>query len=249
VLHAVIIVAVGLLAGMINTIVGSGSLLTFPTLLALGYPAVLANVTNTVGLISGSVSGAVGYRRELAGQRRRILELAPAVLAGGLIGAILLLALPGSFFRHVVPVLILLAVALVLVQPRLARRRAEQGVRRTRPGPVLYAGSFATAVYGGYFGAAQGVILLALLGITLDDEVQRLNAVKNVLAAMVNAIAALLFIATTHVAWGAAGELIVGSTIGGQLGAHIGRRLHPSVLRALIAVVGTGVAIKLFITG
>jgi uncharacterized membrane protein YfcA len=114
---------------------------------------------------------------------------------------------------------------------------------------VLYAGSFATAVYGGYFGAAQGVILLALLGITLDDEVQRLNAVKNVLAAMVNAIAALLFIATTHVAWGAAGELIVGSTIGGQLGAHIGRRLHPSVLRALIAVVGTGVAIKLFITG
>jgi hypothetical protein len=248
-LHALAIAGAGLGAGTINTIVGSGSLLTFPTLLALGYPAVLANVTNTVGLISGSVSGAVGYRRELAGQRRRVLSLAPAVLAGGLLGGGLLLALPGSVFQRVVPVLILVAVVLVLVQPRLARRRAERGTRATTAGPVLQAGAFGTAVYGGYFGAAQGVILLALFGITLDDDLQRLNAVKNVLTAMVNGIAAVLFIAATHVAWGAAALLLVGSTVGGQLGAVVGRRLPAPVLRIVIAVLGTGVAVKLLITG
>src|SRR5579875_1632640 len=206
---------------MVNTIVGSGSLLTFPTLLALGYPAVLANVTNTVGLISGSVSGAVGYRRELAGQRRRVLVMTPAVVLGGLLGAGLLLALPGSVFRKIV---------LVLIQPRIARRRAEKQVTREHPGPVLQFGVFATAVYGGYFGAAQGVILLALFGITLDDDLQRLNAAKNVLAAMVNGVAAILFICTTTVAWGAAVLLLIGSTIGGQLGAVVGRRLSPKVL-------------------
>jgi uncharacterized membrane protein YfcA len=249
VVHALIIVAAGLIAGMVNTIVGSGSLLTFPTLLALGYPAVLANVTNTVGLISGSVSGAVGYRRELVGQWHRILTLTPAVLVGGTLGAILLLALPSSVFSDVVPVLILLAVGLVLIGPVLARRRLAKGERRTKAGPLLQVGSFGAAVYGGYFGAAQGVILLALLGITLDDDVQRLNAVKNVLTAMVNAIAATVFIITTHIAWGAAAGLLVGSTVGGQLGAVVGRRIPPPVLRAIIAVVGTGVAIKLFVTG
>jgi hypothetical protein len=157
--------------------------------------------------------------------------------------------LPSSVFENVVPVLILLAVGLVLVQPRLARRRAERGVRRTQPGPALYAGGFGSAVYGGYFGAAQGVILLALLGITLDDHVQRLNAAKNVLVAASNAAAAVVFVAATHVAWAAALELLAGSTVGGQIGAHVGRRLHPTVLRAIIAVVGTGVAIKLIVTG
>jgi uncharacterized membrane protein YfcA len=249
VLHPLIILAVGVVAGMVNAIVGSGSLLTFPTLLALGYPAVLANVTNNVGLLGGSVSGAVGYRRELAGQRRRVLLLLGPALTGGLVGAVLLLALPSSVFEKVVPVLILVAVGLVLVQPRLARRRAERGVRRTQPGPALYAGGFASAVYGGYFGAAQGVIMLALLGITLDDGVQRLNGVKNVLVAASNTAAAVVFILSTHVAWGAALELLVGSSIGGQIGAHYGRRLHPTVLRAIIAVVGTGVAIKLIVTG
>jgi hypothetical protein len=247
--HGLIIVAAGLVAGMVNTIVGSGSLLTFPILLALGYPAVQANVTNTVGLISGSVSGAVGYRRELVGQWRRILTLTPAVLVGGTLGAILLLALPASVFRNVVPVLILLAVGLVLIQPRLASRRAAKGTTRTEPGPLLQAGSFGAAVYGGYFGAAQGVILLALLGITLDDDVQRLNAVKNVLTAMVNAIAATVFILTTTIAWAAAAYLLVGSTVGGHRGAVVGRRLSPTVLRGLIAVVGTGVAIKLIVSG
>jgi uncharacterized membrane protein YfcA len=249
VLHAVIIVTVGLTAGMVNTIVGAGSLLTFPTLLALGYPAVLANVSNTVGLISGSVSGAVGYRRELRGQLRRILLLMPAVVVGTVIGAILLLALPGSAFRRVVPVLILLAVVLVLVQPTVARRRAERGHRAEHPGPLLQSGTFLTSIYGGYFGAAQGVVLLGLFGITLDDDMQRLNAAKNVVAAAINAVGALFFIASTDIAWKVAGLLFVGSTVGGQIGAVVGRRMPPQILRATIAIVGTAVAIRLFITG
>jgi uncharacterized membrane protein YfcA len=141
------------------------------------------------------------------------------------------------------------AVALVLVQPRLAERRAERGRVREHPGVLLHAGTFATAVYGGYFGAAQGVILLALLGITLDDDLQRLNAVKNVIAAVVNGVAAVLFMAATHVAWTAAGLLLVGSVVGGQLGAVLGRRIPAGLLRAVIAVVGLAVAVDLLVTG
>lgn len=248
-LHALIIVAVGVFAGCVNTIVGSGSLLTFPTLLALGYKPVLANVSNTVGLISGSVSGAYGYRRELRGQLRRILVLMPAVLVGTVTGAILLLALPGSAFKKVVPILILFAVVLVLIQPTVARRRAERGAKAEHPGPLLQGGTLLVSVYGGYFGAAQGVMLLALFGITLDDEMQRLNAAKNVVAAAINAVGAVFFIATTTIAWKVAGLLVLGSTVGGQIGASVGRRLHPQVLRVTIAVVGTAVAIKLLVWG
>jgi uncharacterized membrane protein YfcA len=248
-LDAAAIAAAGVAAGIINTVVGSGSLITFPTLLAVGYPAKIANVSNTIGLVSGSVSGAVGYRRELAGQRRRVLSLVPASLLGGVAGALLLLLLPGSVFRRVVPVLILLAVVLVLVQPRVAARRAERGHVREHPGALLYVGSFATAIYGGYFGAAQSVMYLALLAICLDDDLQRLNGVKNVITAVVNATAAVLFMATTHVAWDVVGILFVTSSVGGQLGAVLGRRIPPDALRALIAVVGTAVAVKLLVTG
>lgn len=248
-LDAVIIVAVGLAAGTVNTIVGSGSLLTFPTLLALGYPPVIANVSNTVGLVSGSVSGAIGYRKELKGQLRRILLMMPAVLVGTIIGATLLLELPSSAFREVVPILILMAVVLVLIQPTVVRRRAERGVVREHPGPLLQTGTFFTSIYGGYFGAAQGVILLALFGITLDDDVHRLNAAKNVVAASINAVAAIFFILTTTIAWKAAGLLFIGSTVGGQIGAVVGRRLSPEVMRIAIATIGTAVAIKLLVTG
>lgn len=243
---ALAVAAAGLAAGAINTIVGSGSLITFPTLLAVGYPAVLANVSNTIGLVPGSVSGAIGYRRELAGQRTRIFTLLPAALAGGVTGAALLLAVPGAF-RDVVPVLILIAVALVLVQPYVARRRAAAGRIADHPGPVLQAGVFLTSIYGGYFGAAQGVIFLALLSLTLDDDLQRLNGVKNVIAAVVNGVAAIYFVAAHDIAWVAVLILVVASTVGGQLGAHYGRRIPPNVLRLVIAVVGTGVAIKLLV--
>ena len=243
---ALAVAAAGLAAGAINTVVGSGSLITFPTLLAVGYPAVLANVSNTIGLVPGSISGAVGYRRELTGQRRRILVLLPAAVAGGIVGATLLLVAPGAF-NSVVPALILVAVALVLVQPWVARRRASAGRLVEHPGPLLQAGVFLTSIYGGYFGAAQGVIFLALLALTLDDDLQRLNGVKNVIAAVVNGVAAVYFIARHDVAWIAVLILVVASTIGGQLGAHYGRRIPANVLRVVIAVVGTGVAIKLLV--
>jgi len=235
------IAGAGLAAGTINTIVGSGSLVTFPTLLALGYPPVLANVSNTIGLFPGSVSGAVGYRRELAGQRTRILWLCVAGGLGGLSGGFLLLALPGSVFRGVVPFLILLACGLIAAQPRLTRLVADRrGDHRNRV--VVGTSVFLTGVYGGYFGAAQGVILIALLAIFVHDDLQRLNAAKNVVAAVVNGVAAMLFASATHVAWGAAGVLALGAIAGGQLGAMLGRRLPAGALRAAIVIVGVAVA-------
>ncbi len=245
-LSGLAIVAVGFVAGTINTIVGSGSLLTFPTLLALGYPPVVANVSNTVGLVTGSVSGAIGYRRELEDQWPRLRMLGAASLAGGLIGGLLLLALPASVFRNVVPALILAACALVALQPRLARRMAAgEGRVRAHGGPLLFVAVFLTGVYGGYFGAAQGVMLIALLGIFLDDTLQRLNAAKNVLAALVNGIAALLFIVFADVDWAVAGLLAVGAIAGGQIGASLGRRIPAGWLRAAIVVVGVAVAVRL----
>ena len=242
--EAVAILGVGLAAGTVNTIVGSGSLITFPTLLAFGYAPVVANVSNTIGLVPGSISGAVGYRRELEGQGRRVRVLGVASLWGGLTGGVLLLALPGSVFRTVVPVLILVACALVALQPRLARRRAGG---RPHGGPWLFTTVFATGVYGGYFGAAQGVILIALLGIFIDDGLQRLNGLKNVLAALVNGVAALLFVVFADVAWAPAGLLAAGAIVGGQVGATLGRRIPPKWLRAVIVVVGVTVAVKLLV--
>jgi uncharacterized membrane protein YfcA len=242
------ILAVGLAAGTLNTIVGSGSLITFPTLLALGYPPVVANVSNTVGLVTGSISGAIGYRRELEGQWPRLRVLGTASLAGGLTGGLLLLALPASVFRDVVPVLILVACALVALQPRLARRRAAgDRPHRAHGGPLLFAGVFLTGIYGGYFGAAQGVMLIALLGIFLDDSLQRLNAAKNVLAALVNGIAALLFIVFADVDWAVAGLLAAGAIVGGQVGATLGRRIPANWLRVAIVVVGVAVAVRLLV--
>ena len=245
---ALAILGVGLAAGTLNTIVGSGSLITFPTLLALGYPPVVANVSNTVGLVTGSISGAVGYRRELEGQRPRLRVLGTASLAGGLTGGLLLLALPASVFRDVVPVLILIACVLVAMQPRLARRiAAGERPARAHGGPLLFLAVFLTGVYGGYFGAAQGVMLIALLGIFLDDTLQRLNAAKNVLAALVNGIAALLFMLFADVDWAVAGLLAGGAIVGGQVGATLGRRISPGWLRAVIVLVGVAVAIQLLV--
>jgi uncharacterized membrane protein YfcA len=246
---AVAILGAGLAAGTINTIVGSGSLITFPTLLALGYAPVVANVSNTIGLVPGSISGTLGYRRELEGQARRVKTLGIASTAGGLTGGVLLLALPGSVFRSVVPILILVACVLVALQPRLAQRAAKRpGGRREHGGPLLFATVFGTGVYGGYFGAAQGVILIALLGIFIDDSLQRLNAAKNFLATLVNGVAAVLFVVAAHVAWGASVLLAAGAIVGGQLGATVGRRIPAPLLRLIIVVVGTVVAVRLLLS-
>jgi uncharacterized membrane protein YfcA len=242
---------VGVVAGTVNTAVGSGSLLTFPTLVAFGYSPLVANVSNTLGLVPGGASGALGYRRELAGQAGRIRRLGVVSIAGGLAGAGLLLALPSTSFERVVPYLVLLACALVVVQPRLSAlmiRREALRPPRERPHRGLDVTVFLTAIYGGYFGAAQGVILIALLGIFINDHLQRLNALKNVLVAMVNGVAALLFVIFAPVAYLPAALLAVGSAIGGQIGAKVGRRLPPNLLRLLIVVAGVGVAIKLFVS-
>ena len=237
-----IILLAGVGAGTINTVVGSGSLITFPTLVALGYPPLLANVSNNIGLVPGGVSGAYGYRRELAGQGRRLRRLVPASVLGALAGATLLLVLPSSVFDRVVVVLIALALVLVVLQPTLSRRLAARRDARpyshhdATPGvQVLVA---LAGVYGGYFGAAQGIILISILGIMIDDHLQRLNACKNVLAGSVNAMAAIVFILTTPVDWKVVAAIAVGSTIGGQIGARYGRRLDPRALRAFIVVVG-----------
>ncbi len=247
VLEALAIVGVGLVAGTVNTIVGSGSLITFPTLLAFGFSPIVANVSNTIGLVPGSLSGAIAYRSELRGQRPRLAVLGVASVSGGIVGAVLLLALPGSVFRHVVPVLILVACALVALQPRLSARLAGRTDRRVHGGPVLFGSVFLTGVYGGYFGAAQGVILLALLGIFLRDHLQKLNATKNVLAFLVNGVAGIVFVVFAHVSWEAAGLLAVGSVVGGQVGGVLGRRLPASLLRAIIVVVGVIAAIALLV--
>jgi uncharacterized membrane protein YfcA len=246
-LEAIGILAAGLAAGTINTIVGSGSLITFPTLLAFGYAPVVANVSNTVGLVPGSLSGAIGYRRELAGQRGRAIRLGMAALAGGLTGGLLLLALPASAFERIVPILILGAVALMAIQPRLSRAMGERraaGQEHTLP---LVVTIYLTGIYGGYFGAAQGVIMMALLSTFLPEDLQRLNALKNVLAVLINGVAAVLFIAAAPVAWPAAILIAVGAIAGGQVGALVGRRLPASTLRLAIIVLGTFVGLRLLI--
>jgi uncharacterized membrane protein YfcA len=246
-LECLAVLAAGVFAGAINTIVGSGTLVTFPVLLAVGYDPLIANVSNTIGLVPGSISGAVGYRVELAGQRRRIGVLIGAALIGGITGAVLLLSLPSDVFDAVVPALVALAVVLVILQPRLSRAlAARRGRARPHGGAPLWGGVLGTGIYGGYFGAAQGVILLALLGITIPDEdLHRLNALKNVLAAFINGIAAIVFVFFASVAWLPAALLAAGSAAGGQLGAQIGRRLSPAVLRAVIVVVGVAAIVQL----
>jgi uncharacterized membrane protein YfcA len=285
-LQALAIFAAGLAAGTINTVVGSGTLITFPVLLAFGYPPVLANVSNNVGLVPGTVSGAYGYRAELAGQRRRLMRLGAASLCGGLVGAILLLVLPADAFKAIVPALIGVSLVMVVFQPRLSRWvAARQQARTAAPpgppdgpgntggsdgpagsvtvvatattvreqtalqgdpgGPVLCVLVFLSGVYGGYFGAAQGVLLLGLMGIAFTDSMQRINAVKVVLAGLVNGIAGVVFVVATHIDWGAAGLIAAGAILGGQIGARIGRKLPPWGLRLLIVCVGIAALVKL----
>ncbi|MGW7052106.1 sulfite exporter TauE/SafE family protein [Streptomyces sp. NPDC054887] len=244
--------AAGVGAGTINTIVGSGTLITFPVLLATGLPPVTATVSNALGLIPGAISGAIGYRKELTGQRRRILRLGAAAAAGSFCGAALLLTLPPTAFETIVPVLVGLALVLVVLQPRITRavkRRRERHGSEGDPdgGPLLIAGLLLASVYGGYFTAAQGIIYVALMGMLLTDTLQRVNAAKNVLAAVVNTVAATFFLFAADFDWTAVALIAVGSTLGGQLGARIGRRLPPTALRALIVAVGTVAIVQLLL--
>lgn len=253
-LEAAAVLGAGVAAGGINAVVGSGSLITFPTMVALGYPPVVANVSNNIGLVPGGTAAAYGYREELSGQGARLRRLGAGSFAGSLVGASLLLALPADAFKVIVLVLILLALLLVAVQPRLnawiAAHREQRAKESVDGGPWLWLGAFGTGMYGGYFGAAQGILLLALLGIFLDDGLQRVNAAKNVLAAVANGAAAALFIIVSLVTesrinWTAVLLIALGSTLGGLLGATFGRRLPAAVLRGVIVVVGLTAVVNL----
>jgi uncharacterized membrane protein YfcA len=238
----------GVGAGAINAIVGSGTLITFPTLVALGYPPVTSTMSNAVGLVAGSASGTWGYRRELRGQWHRLRWQSLASLTGSVVGAWLLLHLPEKVFTRIVPVLLVIALILVVIGPRIqewARTRAEaagHSPEHVPPGRMvaLVGLTFAVGVYGGYFTAAQGILLMGVMGALLPEDMQRMNAAKNVLALIVNVVAAVAYmtVAFDRISWLAAGLIAVGSLVGGFLGAHYGRRLPQSGLRAVIVVVG-----------
>ncbi|MFE0150578.1 sulfite exporter TauE/SafE family protein [Nonomuraea sp. NPDC059007] len=234
-------------AGAINTVVGSGTLITFPVLLATGLPPVTATVSNALGLIPGSISGAIGYRAELRGQRRRILRMSVGALVGGVTGAALLLVLPAAAFETIVPVLVGLALVLIVLQPWIAKAVRRRRGRSADPdgGPVLLTGLTLASVYGGYFAAAQGIIYMALMGMLLDEDMRRLNALRNVLVAVVNTVAALFFLVAADFDWTAVGLLAAGSAIGGRAGSALGRRLSPAVLRTLVVAVGTVALVQL----
>lgn len=238
---AVVLLA-GLVAGGINAIVGSGSLVTFPVLLAIGFPSVTANVSNTVGLVFGNASAVWGYRRELRGQWRRVLLMGTWTALGAATGAALLLVLPEGVFDAVVPVLILVACALMALRP--APPVTDRPITRGRV-LALGATAYAVGVYGGYFGAAQGVILLAAMRLLLPEDLQRLNGLKNALAAVANGVAAVGFVLFADVAWDVAGLVAAGSIVGAALGARYGRRLPDAALRAVVVVGGTIVALVL----
>jgi uncharacterized membrane protein YfcA len=236
-IEAIVVAIAGLCAGAINSVVGSGTLITFPVLLALGYPPVVANASNSIGLVPGGITGAIGYRRELVGQRERLMRLGICSLLGGVVGALLLLVLPPGVFKAVVPVLIVVALVLVIAQPWLSRRLAERE-RHEHGGVSAMIATFGAGIYGGYFGAAQGVLLVGMLGILINEGLQRLNALKNVLTAGVNLVAGVIFVLIADVDWVVVLLIAAGSTVGGLLGAKIGRRLPPAVLRGVIVVVG-----------
>jgi uncharacterized membrane protein YfcA len=244
----ILIALAGVGAGAINSLVGSGTLITFPTLVALGYPPVTATMSNAIGLVAGGVSGTWGYRKELSGQWRRLRWQIPASVIGAGIGSLLLLHLPERVFTKVVPVLLVGALILVVAGPRVqgyARRRAEAAGRSAEHVSglrmaALVLGTFAVGIYGGYFTAAQGILLIGVMGALLPEDVQRMNAAKNLLSMLVNVVASISYtlVAFDRISWPVVGLIAAGSLIGGWLGAHYGRRLSPTALRAVIVAVG-----------
>jgi uncharacterized membrane protein YfcA len=245
--HAIVLVLAGVGAGIFNGVAGGGSLISFPVLLAIGYPALTANITNTVGIWPGYLASAAGYRREIGDQRSRLLRLAPVSLAGGIAGAALLLTTSEATFADVVPWLVLGAAALFAVQPAL-RRALDRGSVHPRTRPVLLVvGVFVASVYGGYFGAAMGVMFLAVLGLALPLSIAHTSGLRAVLSMIVNGIAAVVFLIHGGLAWEAAGWLALGSLVGGFAGARLALALPAPALRVIVVVVGVGTAIKLLV--
>jgi uncharacterized membrane protein YfcA len=259
--QVLLLAAAALVAGAVNAVAGGGSLLSFPALLAVGYPALTANVTNSVALTPGYFGGTLGYRRELVGQRGRILALGATSMVGAVVGAALLLVSSAALFERIVPWLIFLACGLLAVQPRLARlvreRRADSDGRphpAGRTGPdrhtaALFAAQFLAAAYGAYFGAGVGIMMLAILGIFVADTLQRLNALKGLLSLLVAVVAAIAFALLADVSWVAVGVMAAASLLGGQLGVILARRLNDRVLRWLVIAFGVAVGVRLLLAG
>jgi uncharacterized protein len=244
----ILLAVAGLAAGAVNAVAGGGSLISFPALLAVGLPGVTANVTNAVAVLPGYLGGTVAYRRELEGQRRRAVALGVTSSVGAVAGAALLIASPADVFEALVPFLILAACALLAAQPALSKRlRPPSSHPLAHRSPRLHVGAFLSAVYGGYFGAGLGIMLLAVLALTLDDDLQRLNALKGLLSFVIGLSAVAFFIAFGPVHWGAALIMAVASFAGGHLGVAVARRLPPKVLRGMVIAFGVGVSIWLLI--
>jgi uncharacterized protein len=246
--HVIWLLLGGLGAGFINGVAGGGSLISFPILLALGYPALTANVTNTVGIWPGYLGGAAGFRREISGQKDRLARLAPVGMVGGVVGAILLLTTSSATFSRLAPWLVLGASLLFAAQPLL--QRALGGGTETPPSrPVLLIGGiFLASVYGGYFGAGMGVMLLAVLGLALPDSITRTSGLRTFLSIIINGVAAAVFLIHRGLAWDAVGLLAIGSLLGGWLGARVALSIPANALRIGVIVIGLGTAIKLLVS-
>ena len=241
----------GMAAGMVNSIAGGGTLISFPAMTAIGMPAIAANITNTVALWPGMVGGMVAQRRDFAGQRQRLMLTVPIGVVGGIAGGVLLLRTGEHTFRTLVPYLILVAAALLAAQDRLRAWLIGHADHHARPAsPLRLAAPVAgAAVYGGYFGAGLGVILLAVLGLVLDDTLTRLNALKQAIALAANLAAAIFFISTGEVAWLIALVMGTGAIVGGTIGGRFAGSVRPATLRTIVVTLAVVVAIVYFIKG
>jgi len=242
---AALLVAAGFAAGAVNAVAGGGSLISFPALLAAGYPSLTANATNLIAVMPGYLGGTIGYRDQLGGQSARIRELGAVVVAGAVAGTVILLSAPASAFDAVAPFCVLGACALLALQPRLVRARHPDARAHA---PQLLAVLFVGGIYGGYFGAGLGILLLALLTVFVDDDIQRLNAAKGVLSLLVSIAAALVLGVFGPVNWGACAVIAVTSLAGGRAGVSVARRLSAQTLRFAVASYGVVVAVILIVT-
>jgi uncharacterized membrane protein YfcA len=244
--QGLILASAGFIAGALNAAAGGGTLVSFPVLIATGYPPLTANVTNNVAAFPGYIGGAWGYRRGLAGQRKRIIPHTAASVVGSLIGVGLILASSQTAFEGIAPFLVLVACGLLAIEPYLGRLLGERRDQNVRPGVGAFLAQTLAAAYGGYFGAALGVAVLALLNLTLDDTLQRLNALKAFLQMVIGGVAALGFAVLTPVAWTAVAAIAPAAIVGGQVGARLAQRVSDRVLRVGIIAYGIAAAVWLF---
>lgn len=235
----------GLAAGVVNGVAGGGSLVSFPALLAAGYPALGANVTSTVAIWPGYLGGTAGFRREVSQQTGRLRQMGGTTLLGALVGSVLLLTTPHDWFRHLAPFLILGACLLFALQPLLARRLGARDASSATHVVLLQVGTFCCAAYGSYFGAGLGVLLLGVLGLALPDRLLRLNGLRSVLSLGINTVAVVIFTAAAPVAWAAVALMAVTSLAGGFLGANFARWLPAPALKLLVIALGVTTALRL----